>query len=209
MRRSIIFASLVAGCVATVPPVRLAPPETPVLDAARYEAVRARSTRHAHLTHDYDSALDAEVTLATPEFRAAFVGEVTAIRKLPDTDRDRLVEEQRMDAGKWVELYVMMESSRWEWNDLASTKSLWTITFADDTGRSALADDRIALDMKPEMLASLFPQTSPFTRGWKIRFKPAFSDGTPLLHPDARYFVARIAGPLGATEVRWDVADRR
>ena len=204
--RSTLPFLLLAGCAATPEAVRLAAPSQPILDAARYDAVHARSTRHAHLTHDYDAVLDAEVTLATPEYRAAYVGEVTAIRKLPEADRDRLLDEQRHDAESWVELFVMLESSRWEWNDLASTRSVWTVTFADDTGRSALASDKIAIDVKPEMLASLFKHVSPFTRGWKIRFKPTFADGTPLFHPDARYFVARFAGPLGATFVRWDVA---
>ena len=98
---------------------------------------------------------------------------------------------------------MAMESSRWEWNDITSTRSLWTITFSDESGHSVEAIERASLDAKPAELALYFGEVGPFTRTYRVRFPLAFADGTPLLGPGTRLAVVRFAGPLGVAKLVW------
>ena len=150
--------------------------------------------------------LDADAILMTDEFRAALVGKIAAMRGLPPADRDHLADDQARDAGNFVECLVMLVTSRWEWNDLANTNSVWTITFHDDAGRSVSAMERSTIPWKVEELTALAPSVSSFTRAWRIRFPRTFSDGTPLLRPDARELSMKFAGPLGQAWFRWSIA---
>src|SRR5437016_1862401 len=109
-----------------------------------------RWTRHVHITHDYDSVLDADVTLFSSEFRAAYVSKVAAMRHLPAPEQEALAALQQKAACSAVEVEVMLQSSRWEWNDLGASHSLWTITFSDDAQRSVVATSRGQLLDKPE-----------------------------------------------------------
>jgi hypothetical protein len=164
---------------------------------------RDRVARRASVRHDWDTALDAVVVLATPELRASYVRMVAGMRALSDTDRARLAEQQRSDGEHFVELWVSMQTSRWEWNDLGSSHSLWTITLRDGEGRSLEAIERNQLPQKPIELGELFPGVSPFTLGWRVRFPTTFADGTPVLRADLRQLSARFAGPLGQSDVVW------
>ena len=159
--------------------------------------------RRATILRDWDTALDAEVVLATPELRAAYVRMVAGMRALSDTDRTRLAEQQTSDGEHFVELWVAMQTSRWEWNDLGSSRSLWTITLRDGDGRSVESIERNQLSHKPIELGELFPGVGPFTLGWRVRFPTTFPDGTPVLRPDLRQLSARFAGPLGQADVLW------
>lgn len=197
-----------AGC-ATVSPVRLGPPPEPVLPSKLYKETLQRSTRHAHLTNDWDTALDGDAVLLTPEYRAAFVGKMAAMRNLPRADRDKLAADQAADAEAFVEVLVMLQTSRWDWNDLATSNSVWTITFLDDQGRSVQSKARIPVEWKVDELTALVPEVTPFTRAWRVRFPRTFADGTDLLRRDATWLGMKFAGPLGEAFFRWDVASER
>jgi hypothetical protein len=201
---SAALAAAIAGCA---PPPRVDFARTPAptsVTASDYGKVLRRWRRHGHVLHDYDTALEVSVVLLSAEYRAAFVTKMGDVRSLPPQARDELWARQRKAATEATDVVVLMQTSRWEWNDLSSSKSVWTITYADGTGREALATDRVPLDEKLDTLAALYPEVTPFTRAWLVRFPAAFSDGTPLLGPDTRAVSIRFAGPLGKTEMRWD-----
>ena len=168
-----------------------------------YERVRDRWSRHAHVTHDYDSALDARVILAVPQFHAAYVHAIALLDCLAPAEYAALLDADRADQERSVDVIVLLDSSRWEWNDLSSARSIWNVTLGDDQGRVIAPIERQPLDMKPETLNALFGDATPFTRGWRIRFPRTFPDGTPLIRPEARRLTLRLAGPLGADSVDW------
>ena len=45
-------------------------------------------------------------------------------------------------AEHFVDVIVILQSSRWDWNDLASTQSVWSITFLDERPTDAGAATR-------------------------------------------------------------------
>jgi hypothetical protein len=175
-----------------------------------YKAVRDRWLRRAHITWDYDTALDARVVLMTPEFRAAYLHEVALVDCLAPADYAKLVALSNEEALRWLDVIVLLDSSRWDWNDLSSPKSVWSITLADDQRRVVAPLERQALGEKPPTMFAFFGDGnayfvdgSPFTRGWRLRFPVTFPDGTPLLRPDTKRITVRFAGPLGSDQVEW------
>lgn len=170
-----------------------------------YQEVRKRWSRTVRASHDtWDTAVDASFTLFSPQYREAWVRMISGMRRMAPVTRVRFAEEQRADQEHFVELAVMMQAGRWDWNDLASSRSIWTITFIDDHGRVAPAFDVQALDFKQDELSVLFPDVTPFTRPFRVRFKPTFPDGTPLLRPDAGKVMIRMAGALASVDVVWE-----
>ena len=168
-----------------------------------WHRVRDRWTRTAHITHDWDTALDARVALVSPEYRAAYVRFLSGMRGYSDTRRDELASDQRADGERFVEVWVSMQTSRWEWNDLSSARSVWNLTFQDGSGRTVEPLERAPISLKGAELAELFPDVTPFTMAWRVRFPIAFPDGTPLMPPAGGRARIRFAGPLGDDTVEW------
>ena len=206
MTRSLVallsFACGLLGCGAA-PLVRFREPAR-ALVAADYPSVHRRWTRRAHLTTwELDTAIDARATLLSAELRSAFVAKVAAMRNLTEAARGELEREHREDHQRFVDFVVLVETSRWEWNDLPSPRSNWTITAIDDRHRE-LADPVIAAPpYKPTTLGELFPGTTPFTRAYRIRFLRL---PPTLLTEETRSITLRISGPLGTALLRWDAA---
>ncbi len=212
--RWIWLLALALGCAAP-PTVRFGPPAK-APSVASYDAVRARWTRHVHVTHEFDTAIDATVTLMAPEMRAAWIAKVEALQPMNDAARARFEEEQRALGRDFVELYLEVETGRWEWNDFASPRSVWRLVLSDDTGRSATPADVQQAPMKPETAIALLPPVTPFTRTWRVRFA-RWAEGTPeatRVGDDALggaatgKLVLRITGALGDTDEKlaWEAA---
>src|SRR5262249_41369742 len=143
--RCAILLALVGACAsspqvdfAATPPLGTVHPEDTGRDGAgapwarQGRATPGPWTRQAPATHDWDTALDAQVMLMSPEVRAAYVRMVAGLRGYSDVQRQELVAEQQADAGRFVEVWVAMQTSRWEWNDLTSNRTLWNVTFLDE-----------------------------------------------------------------------------
>jgi hypothetical protein len=206
-----LAVALLAGCAAPrvplgnplVVPAWDGDPCAPGRPRLDWDPVRDRFTRHLHITRDYDTALDARVLLVTPEVRVAYLRRVARMRCLPREDYDRLARLLADEDARWVDLWVVMETSRWDWNDLGSTHSLWTVTLIDDAGHEASAVELYSMGEKPAQYEALFATESPFARVWRVRFPRQFPDGTPLLRPDMGWVGVRFAGPLGHDGGRW------
>jgi hypothetical protein len=168
-----------------------------------YDAARARWGRTAWVVHDYDTALEAHVMLFSDDFLGAWLHKVARMRCLAPEDYRELVDTQIADTSRYVVAMVVMTTSRWDWNDLGSAHSVWTLSFLDESERSVEAVGRQASPDKLDTLEELYPGVTPFTRAWLVRFPRTFADGTPLIRPDARWVTIRFAGPLGKADVRW------
>lgn len=208
--RALVAAGLVflAGPIGPIGLTACAPPpvdfarglSTALVEPRPFRTALARWTRHAHITHDWDTALDAEVILVVPEMRVAYTAQVAATRKLPPAQRDAALAEAATTDR--VDAWVFLQTSRWEWNDLSSLKSMWTISLIEGD-RAVTSIDRQPLPEKPDELAQLFWWMTPFTRSWRVTFPTTFPDGTRVLRPDTRSITIRFAGPLGSADVRW------
>jgi hypothetical protein len=210
------WLGLALGLACAPPPtVQFGPPAQPP-KVERYHQVRARWTRHIHMTHEFDTAMDATATVMAPEMRAAYQAKLLALQPMSDEQRTRFEDDQRLLARDFVEVFVEVEAGRWEWNDFTSTRSLWRMVLSDDQGRRATPADVQQAPLKPEMAAELFPPVTPFTRTWRVRFA-RWPDGTPdatragdvaIGGAATRRLVLRITGPLGDSgeALAWETA---
>jgi hypothetical protein len=172
-------------------------------DRGAYTRLRDHWTRHAHVRLDYDTALDGRAVLMSGEMRAGWLRYRALVDCMAPDDFSALVDRAHDNAARGVDFVVLLDSSRWEWNDLSSDRSVWSITFVDDRGQVVAPIERQPLDDRPEMMVTLYGDGTPFTRGWRIRFPTVFPDGTPLLRPDTRRVTLRFAGPLGSDDMTW------
>lgn len=200
-------SGLLAACGPPSSPVRFAPVDIESYGhwhRSEYARIHRRWTRYQHLTKDFTTTLDVHATLLSDEFRAAYLAEVTALRRFTPTQHAALAKELRGAGDRWVEVVIEMVTSNWRWNDLTSPRSVWTLTLVDDAGHVAEVAEVASVQEKPDTLQALFPPVTPFTRGWRVRFPRILSDGTLLLGPHTRALTLRFAGPLGSAEVRWE-----
>lgn len=173
-------------------------------EARDYAGLHRRWTRHGHVTRAFDTPLDAHVTLLSEEFRRAYVAKVATMRELTSAQRAQLEADQQIDGQRYVEFVVEMVCTAWEWNDLNSVRSVWTLTLIDDRGREAGRPDIKVLLDKEASTTELFPPVDPFTRTWRVRFLREQPNGGQLLDPATRWIELRIAGPLGRANLRWE-----
>ena len=179
----------------------------PSYGADDYEKVHDRWTRHAHATQGVrkglDTVLDAHITLVGDDFRAAYLAKVSAMRAYTTQQRAVLATELSQDGLNYLDLIVDITSSSYEWNDLASKTSVWTLTLTDDGGHNVGGPDIVQVEDRPVALAELFPPVTPFTRHWRVRFKRKLPDGGLLAGPGTRSITLRIAGVLANEAVTW------
>jgi len=200
-----LFAlGLLAAC-GPPPSVRFAPVDIEThFHRHEYARIHKRWTRQQHVTKDFTTTLDVHATLLSDEFRAAYLSEVTALRRLTPAQHTALAQDLRSAGERWVEVVIEMVTSNWRWNDLTSPRTVWTLTLADDAGHVASVAEVASLQEKPDTLQALYPPVTPFTRAWRVRFPRVLSDGTMLLGPGTRALSLRFAGALGNVEVRWE-----
>lgn len=205
MTRALAIALLSTGigCAGAPPRVDFVAPSG-LVPSKEYPAVHERWTRHVRINHDWDAALDAHVTLLSDEMRAAYAVRLADLRALAPMERQVLVDQQRLEGTHFVEFVIELDTTRYEWNDLSSPQTLWTITLRDSDGREIGRPEVQPVIVKPEQLKELFPPLTPFTRTWRVRFPEQLPDGTRLLSPSTKWVTLRFAGPLGQGDVRWD-----
>jgi hypothetical protein len=198
--------ALAAGCESAGPRVRFGGEVQP--SPGVYKRTLDRWTRHMHATQDFDTAIDAWVTMLSPEFRSRYLATVEAMRQLSPDERAKLEATQRDEAAQFIDLIIVMQTSRWDWNDLTSPRSLWSLTLVDDRGRETAPVDQQYAPLKTDEAAALYRGVGPFSRVWRVRFPRTLGDGTVIGGPETRSLTLRMAGPLGATKAIWLADDR-
>ena len=204
---TVLLATVLLAACAPPSSVRFAPVDIEAYGhwhRSEYARIHRRWTRHRHLTKDFTTTLDVHATLLGDEFRAAYLAEVTALRRLTPVQHTALAQDLRSAGDRWVEVILEMVTSNWRWNDLTSPRSVWTLTLADDAGHVVAVAEVASVPEKSDTLEALFPPVTPFTRGWRVRFPRVLADGTILLGPNTRTLTLRFAGALGSTDLRWE-----
>lgn len=198
--RALLACTLACAACATTPTVRFGP-ATRSYEPRDFRAVRDRWTRQVHVRTDFDVALDAHATLFSSDFRAALVPKLAEARRLTELERATLADANRRDDEAFVEFLVLAETGHWEWNDLGTHRTLWTITLVDDRGRQWGPPEVLPEHTKVAELNALYLGITPFTRAWRVRFPRT----NGLADAGTRWLELRIAGPLGdtGTALRW------
>jgi hypothetical protein len=203
VKRALLTLALVLPACNPPPSVSFGPPSHE-MKAADYEKVQHRWRRHARIQSNvWDQALDASVTMLSPEMRAAGVAKVAEMRQLTAEQRQKLSEDQAIEGERFLDFVVNAQTSKWEWNDFSSPRSHWSFRLVDDRGRELNPVEVQPLGLKPESVEALYPPVTPFTRSWRVRFERA-PEGQPvgadaLGGAGTHWISLQIGGPLGAT----------
>ena len=194
------------GCAP--PPVRLV--DSGVAAAADdYENVLKHWTRTAETYHHLESRVFASATYLSWPFRRAQISHRKERERLTLMDEERLRDAHRLRNREAHEFFVAMFTNEWGWNTLedTSTKGLWAIRLLNDRGESLAPAGIERIGTKDPRYGELYPYMSPFQVGYVVRFERKMSDGRMIIADRGGSFTLRIAGPKGALDLRWEVAE--
>jgi hypothetical protein len=169
-----------------------------------YEAAHDRWTRHGSHSADMMQVIDAFATLASPEFRLAYVTERARRTGLPPADADALVAAERAAADDSWEVELVVATGKAAWNDFHKpARSMWRVALAGDDGREVVPES-VREDKRPRAaIAEYFPDLGPFHRAYIVRFPKVGADGRPLVAGDASRLTLKIGSDLVKIEMSW------
>lgn len=207
---TIAVAALIAGC--RPGPVSMAEPrDTPRGKESEYRAIQKHWTRHGHVINDFDEALTVDATLHGPEMRAAYVEKYISVYKLGPDDAARTRAQLTAEVADVWEIHLQSSSHNIDVDNFAPAKKLWRITLLDDRGRSVTPTEIKLVRERPEIIDSFYPfpgqktYVGTFTRSWRLHFPKKHADGEPLVGPDTKRLILRLAGPQGSTDLVWEI----
>lgn len=169
--------------------------------AKDYQGVYTRWTRHEYALKDADKALEVWATFKSWDFREAFIELYSSIYSLPEADRAKLREAQRLAFEEAFEFHVTAQSSIYAWNDLDKTSSPWQIRLIDALGNE-LQPERVKLEKYPDAYErEFFVSRTPFSKTYSIRF--VVPKGSDFAGMKSGTLILRFASPIGRLEVSW------
>jgi hypothetical protein len=203
MPGALFVALAFAGCGA--PRVSLDDPKQAAKPADYIDTLKMW-TRHGHLMDDFDTALDVDATLHSPEFRAAYTEKWIQVYRVGPSEAARVRGELLKESTENWEFHVETSAHYYHLNDLSTNRSVWRVALFDDNGHEATAKN-ISSDggKKREIDLEFYPYANVFSRGWKVRFPRQLADGTPLGGPGTKTLTLRIAGPQGSMDLVWNL----
>jgi hypothetical protein len=193
--RRLLLALLLASCAGAPPPVDLgaAWPQT----APDYRTAHQRWTRRGGHSDDWTRIVDVAATLKSPEWRAAWVRERARRQRLGPEAEAELAARERAEAGRHIEIELLVATARGDWNDLRKGKdSMWRVALVLGDGRE-IAPTAVREDRRPRgEIAAYFPDLQPFYNAYTVTFPPLIDEGT-------RQVTLKIASAVGAVELAW------
>lgn len=167
-----------------------------------YTDVRRRWLRHQQVISEVGTVLEVWAVLQSPEFREAYVERYASIYHLADPERDALHEAQVQRSQRFYEFHVTAQSTEFRWNDLEKRDSAWKVTLVDAAG-NAITPVAIEAPRVPEAYdAAFFPDRTPFTRTYVIRFEKEVDD-RPFAGAESGRLTLRFASPIGEAALVW------
>jgi hypothetical protein len=198
-------AVAVAGCAAPAPRKVDFSEARRGYRAADYPQVLHTWTRYQKRVRlDVGTVIEAWAVLKSWEFRQAFIENYSGVYRLSAEDRAALYKAQLEEARGTYELHLVVQSTRFEWNDLDSDSSPWKVSLVDGSG-AEVRPSSIRANRLPELYeTTFFPYRSEFSRTYVVRFDRAATDEAGFRGPTSGRVALRIAGPLGDVELVWD-----
>lgn len=197
------FAAGTTGCGAPRP-VIVDFSETPRDYSAKdYDAVYKRWTRHERALNQFDVALEVWATFKSWDFREAYIERYASIYGLSDADRSALRQAQLETFRHGYEFHVTAQSTSYRWNDLEKASSAWRVTLIDAAGHE-LTPDYVRVEKLPDAYERVFfPDRTPFTRSYSIRFQVPPASGQEFMGVKSGGVTLRMTSPIGHVDPTW------
>lgn len=124
---------------------------------------------------------------------------------LSEAGRAELRASQTEAAGRGYEFHVTAQCSNYRWNDLEDRESTWKVTLVDATGAELVPEEVRVVRLPEPYEATFFPDFTPFTRTYAIRFARPGKDpqGRAWVGAESGRLTLRIAGPVGRADLVW------
>lgn len=179
--------------------------------ADNYEDVLRQWTRegNTYTLRRLDNPLSVTATYESWDFRWAYVVRYAADFRLSTQDRAHLLEASLDASQREHEFYVTLYTSSPRWGDLTRPTSAWRVLLVTDE-QHEVAPLAIEPIRRPSALErTYFPYTTPWRQAFRIRFpRTVVVPGRgeiELLNATTKYFLLRFSGPLGSTDLVWQV----
>jgi hypothetical protein len=197
-------------CAAAVGCASFHPRQVDFTDAAKnygvkdYPAVYDTWTRHAKLVQETGTVMEIWATFMSWDFRQAYLAKYAKVYDLPGDEYKDIAKSQKEEADDGYEIHLVAQSTSDRWNDLERKNSAWSIALLDGTG-AVLSPSSIKVEKLPEIYeSSFFPNRTPFSRTYKLRFVNPKEGGKVFVGPRSRRMILRIDSPVGKVEVVWE-----
>jgi hypothetical protein len=200
----VVGASLVAACAAPVPK-RVDFSETRRNYRAQdYAQVLRTWTRHDKVVRDVGTVIEAWATFKSWDFRQAYVESYASAYAIPEADREALYNAQLVAARKSYEFHVVVQTTKYQWNDLEKERTAWRVALVDGAG-AVVEPSAVEPHKLPEPYETqFFPYRTEFSRTYVIRFNKEDADAAGFSGPKSGRIVLRIASPMGRAELVWE-----
>jgi hypothetical protein len=203
---------VVAGIVAFV---SCAPPRVDFGEAARayrdgdYPKVQTRWTRSASLYHGVYGVVFVSGLLKSWDYRQAYLARAQERYAMSAAERERLERQERHEHERYHEVFVSVSLQSKRWHDFDKPDSRWRLALLNDRGDEVRPVRVERLKRVTPEVRYFFPFHNPFSVAYVVRFHKQLADGRPLVSPETRHLIFRLAGAPGKTELRWDAARSR
>ncbi len=169
-----------------------------------YPKVHKAWTRHVKLVEDVGTVMEIWATLKSWDFRQAYIAKYAKAYDLPEAERAALAKSQHDMSVAAYEIHLIAQSTTDRWNDLERRNSAWRIALLDGNG-AELSPASIKVEKLPEIYeGEFFPDRTPFSRSYTVRFVRPESGGDSFAGPDSGKLILRMDSPVGKVEAMWE-----
>ena len=189
------LALLAGACGAQKFPTVARQPSPPP-DEGEWARVRDRFTRSEKLYDLFAARAFASAVYQAPEVREARVARTAEWLAVPFAERERMLAQERDEAGRWDDFVVSLFTPDRADNDLDAKRSIWTVTLVVP-GEGELEPQRVEALPPDATLTTLYPRVGHFDVVYRVRFARW---PTPLA---GKPFTLRLSSARGRIEFQY------
>jgi len=179
--------------------------------AESYDVVLQRWTRegHQYALQGLDDRIAVTATYESWDFRWAYVVRYAQDFRLTTPERQELLQHTLEAAQQEHEFYVALYTQSRRWGELTRPTSAWRVLLLNDR-REEVAPVAIEPINRPGAVElTYFPYTTVWRQAFRIRFpkylRSASGAEVEVIDERVRSFRLRFSGPLGTTDLVWNV----
>ncbi|HVE81423.1 MAG TPA: hypothetical protein VND93_01190 [Myxococcales bacterium] len=169
-----------------------------------YQSVLARYSDHRELYDRFDTRFFCAATFQSVPFREARVRRAAEFRRLPPSEVDRQLQEERAAADAGNDVFLAAHFADPRYDDLDRPRGQWRLALVTPRGEVTPAKverlGRSTLDQR-----SLYPYYDEFWIGFRVSFPKSFPDGSAVIPEGTEAVTFRMASALGNAELKLHV----
>ncbi len=179
--------------------------------ATDYSNVLERWTRTESLLlfDELTRALTVTATFESWDFRWAYVIRYGQDFRVTIAERQEMLRRQLQKTRETHDVFLALYGSADKQNDLTRPDSAWIVRLIDSTGNETPPMDIEAVRNPGALVARFYPYNNVWRKAFRVRFPTMTSDGHATIAPTAEWFGLRFAGPLGNTDLTWQLVGER